>query len=77
MIALDGAQLWFTCPQVKLSGADLQRLPGSRGQLSLVAALDSAGPVVWWIFALGTQRPVLDVSPDGRQIRVLGQEFRV
>jgi hypothetical protein len=77
MIALDGTQLWFTCSQADLSGAALQRLPGSRGQLSLVSTLDAAGPVVWWAFALGSQRPVLEVRSDGRQIRLLDQEFCV
>jgi hypothetical protein len=77
MITLDGTQLWFTCPQAALSAAQLQRLPGSRGQLSLMAAPDAAAPVVWWAFAVGGHRPTIDVGPDGRQIRILDHVFRV
>jgi hypothetical protein len=76
-LTLDGMQLQFTCPQAQISGANLQRLPGSRGQLSLVCPLEKAGPVVWWAFVLGSERPVLHADSDGRQIRVVGQTFRV
>jgi hypothetical protein len=74
-LTLDGVQLWVTCPQAQLSGANLQRLPGSRGQLSLVCSLEKAGPVVWWAFVLGNQRPDLQADADGRKIRILDQTF--
>lgn len=77
ILTLDGTKLFFTCPQAELSGANLHRLPGSRGQLSLACRLEKAGPVVWWAFVLGNERPVLHAERDGRQIRVLGQTFRV
>jgi hypothetical protein len=75
LLTLDGVQLWVTCPQAQLSGANLQRLPGSRGQLSLVCSLEKAGPVVWWAFVLGNQRPDLQADADGRKIRILDQTF--
>jgi len=74
-LTLGGAQLWFTCAQGKLTGANLHRLPGSRGQLSLVCRLEKLGPVVWWVFALGNDRPALDTTPDARQLRILNQTF--
>lgn len=77
MITLDGVQLWLTCPQAKISGANLQRLPGSRGQLSLICTLASPAPVVWWAFALGPQRPNVQPSADGRQLKVGDQVLRV
>ena len=77
LIALHDARLWLTCSQSGLSGADLQRLPGSRGQLSLVSNIDGAGPVVWWIFLLAADRPAVLVNGDARQIRVLDQTFQV
>jgi hypothetical protein len=75
MIALGDAQLWLTCSQGDLSGADLQRLPGSHGQLSLVSRIERAGPVVWWVFALAADRPTLHAEGEGRQIRLLDQTF--
>jgi len=77
LVSLEGARLWLGSPQARVSAADLQRLPGSRGQVTLVSTLPTAGPVVWWVFALGADRPAVDVSSDGRQIRVLGQAFSV
>jgi len=77
LVALPDARLWLTCSQGRLSGADLQRLPGSRGQLSLVSTVDGAGPVVWWAFALAADRPTLHVDGQGRQIRLLDETFSV
>ena len=77
LIALDAARLWLTCSQRPPSGADLQRLPGSRGQLSLVSTIEAAGPVVWWVFALAASRPDLQTTADGREVRVLGKVFCV
>jgi hypothetical protein len=75
LIAMRDARLWLTCSQGRLSGDDLQWLPGSRGQLSLVSTIDGAGPVVWWVFALATDRPAVHVDGDRRQLRLLDQTF--
>lgn len=77
LLTLDGVQLWLTCPQTKLTGANLHRLPGSRGQLSLVCPLEQAGPVVWWALVFGDERPDLQAAPDRRQIRILDRTFAV
>lgn len=77
LITLGDAQLWLTCSQGQPSGTDLARLPGSRGQLSLVLGLEHAGPVIWWVFALAGGHPHLQTGADGREIRILGQLFRV
>lgn len=77
LVALGRAQLWFTSPQAKVSGAGLLRLPGSRGQLSLAASLDTAPPVVWWVFAMGPPCPALHVDSDGRQLTIRERVFRV
>jgi hypothetical protein len=75
LLASGDARLWLTSSQGRLSGAELKRLPGSRGQLSLVSTIDAAGPVVWWVFALTADRPTLDADGEGRQIRLLDQTF--
>lgn len=77
LLTLNGVRLWVTCPQAQLSGANVRRLPGSRGQLSLVCPLEKAGPVVWWAFVLGNASPVVHAAPDGRQIHLLDQTFAV
>ena len=53
------------------------RLPGSRGQLTLVSAIESAPSVVWWAFAVGPQRGAMRLSPDGRELIVRDRRFRV
>lgn len=75
LITLRGARLWLTCSQGRLSGADLQRLPGSRGQLSLVSSIDRTDPVVWWVFALTADRPTLHTDGQRRQIRLFDETF--
>jgi len=77
LIALGDARLWTTCSQGRISGSDLHRLPGSRGQLSLGSTVDGAGPVVWWAFALAPERPTLHAEGDGRQVRLFDQTFRI
>ncbi|NLY02259.1 MAG: hypothetical protein GXY83_39745 [Rhodopirellula sp.] len=77
LVAQGNARLWLACSQGRLAGADLHRLSGSRGQLTLVSTIDGAGPVVWWAFALTPERPTLHVEGEGRQIRLLDQTFRI
>lgn len=77
LITLGQARLWIAGSRVRLNGGALQRLPGSRGQLTLVAKLDGAGPVVWWVFALADSPPELKPGGDGRELHVGGQIFRV
>jgi hypothetical protein len=76
-LRVGGTDLCFSSPQMQISGACLQRLPGSRGQLTLVAARESAAPTIWWVFFLGAKPPLLQTSADGRQLTVLGRTFRV
>ena len=76
VLQVTGTDLCFSSPQMPLSGAGLQRLPGSRGQLTLVAARESAAPTTWWAFFLGAKAPALKISADGHQLTVLGQTFR-
>ena len=76
-VAQEGAQLWFTSPQAQLSGANLHRLAGTRGQLSLVVTIEPAGPVVWWVFVVGPNRPDVRLSENERQLQVEGRTFQV
>ena len=77
LLALDEARLWVASSGSRLSGANLERLPGSRGQLSLASTVEAPGPVVWWVFALAADRPDLQTSADGREVHVQGKMFSV
>lgn len=68
------AMLWFGSPTLAISDANIDRLPGSRGQLSL-SVKGKAAPLIWWIFSLGGSRPTLETTPDGRAITVSGRRF--
>jgi hypothetical protein len=48
--------LWLSCPQALLSDADVTRLRGSRGHLTLTARVGPL-PAVWWVFGLGDRAP--------------------
>ncbi|MGA2032765.1 MAG: heparinase II/III family protein [Thermoguttaceae bacterium] len=77
MLLVEGTPLWFTAAHLRLSGTHLHRLPGSRGQLTLVAAIESAPSVAWWAFAVGPVRPVMSLSADGRELIVRDRRFGV
>jgi hypothetical protein len=68
------SMLWFSSPTLEVSEANLERLPGSRGQLSL-SAHGKAAPVIWWVFSLGDSRPTLETDADGHGIAVSGRRF--
>jgi len=68
------AMLWLGSPTLTISDVNLDRLPGSRGQLSL-STRGKAAPVIWWVFSLSDSRPALEADPDGRRITVSGRRF--
>ncbi|MDA0711826.1 MAG: heparinase II/III family protein [bacterium] len=65
--------LWVTSPQAELSDADIDRLPGSRGQLTLCTSVPKEATAIWWVFKLGGRPP--SVACDGRGITIEGQYF--
>lgn len=71
------ADLWLTSPQAAVGHANIQRLAGSRGQLTLVAEADPKAPVIWWVFAVGQAAPELKPGTDGRSIEISGVRFQV
>ena len=68
------AMLWFGSPSLTISEAGLDRLPGSRGQLTL-STQGKAAPVIWWVFSLSESRPAVELDPDGRSLTVSGRRF--
>ncbi|CAK0750165.1 Heparinase II/III family protein [Gammaproteobacteria bacterium] len=76
-ITLDDVQLGMISPQVPVSLANLQKLPGSRGQTTLVANFDGTAPVAWWILALGDPPPEFQVLEEGRSLRLDDRTLRV
>jgi hypothetical protein len=69
--------LWIGSPQARITDRNVDRLPGSRGHLTLRASADSSAPFVWWIFAKGDTRPAVTVHERGYEIRVDGRSFRI
>ncbi|MGA1197498.1 MAG: heparinase II/III domain-containing protein, partial [Candidatus Latescibacterota bacterium] len=65
--------LWVSSPQAKLSDAQVDRLPGSRGQLTLCAEVDWNASVIWWVFQIGEKAPSVVASGDGLDVN--GQSF--
>jgi hypothetical protein len=75
LVHLHHTELWFTSPQAQLSHEKIQRLPASRGQLTLVTEADPAAPAVWWVFALADAPPAIEPLAGGQAIQVLGRRF--
>ncbi|MBA2481346.1 MAG: heparinase II/III family protein [Planctomycetes bacterium] len=75
MIRLGDTALWVQCPGTAVSDADITRLPGSRGHLSLRAQLPGADGIHWWIFSIGAKR--LAVVRSARAVRIDGRRFEL
>jgi len=79
-VHLDGVDVRFTSPQVAFTGADLARLEGTRGQLTLVANADPGLSCVWWVFAVdrdGSVQVAAKPSEDGKELDINGRRFSV
>lgn len=60
-----GGVLHIMSPQVVATSANIQRLPGSRGQKTFVASGFTAGQVaVWWVFSRALTPPVCELQKD-------------
>ena len=71
-----GTALWLSSPSFAITESGLDRLPGSRGQLTL-SVHRKASPILWWIFSIGLDRPSIRSDPEGRWFEVAGQRFEV
>lgn len=71
---LSGVQLLIASPQLTLTGQNIDRLPGSRGHMTLTAEIVAGDSVVWWVFA--TDRSLeIGGEPQGKRITVAGRKF--
>ncbi len=69
--------IWIGSPQARITDRNVDRLPGSRGHLTLGANADPSAPFVWWVFATGDTRPSVSLHEQGSEIRVDGRSFQV
>lgn len=68
---------WIGSPQARIADEDVDRLPGSRGHLTLSASADPSAPCVWWVFAKGNEPPAVMPHERGCGIRVHGRDFEI
>jgi hypothetical protein len=76
LYAEPGTVLWYTSPSCDISEARLERLAGSRGQLTLMASA-RPGPAIWWVFSRGASPPEIEYPQDGRLVRISGRQFAI
>lgn len=75
LLHVNGTSLWLTSPQCKLSDKQIQRLPGTRGQLTLIAETKKASQPIWWVIAIGDAPPTVKRLPDDKVLDVDGRRF--
>jgi hypothetical protein len=75
LLHLPEGDLWFTTPNASLTHRNLERHPGSRGQLTLAADVPGAQGVIWWVFALGASHPRVTPLDNFQSIEVEGKRF--
>ena len=69
--------LWLTSPSATLSARNLDRLSGSRGQLTLSASAALNIPTLWWIFSLDAPPPAVTLSSDFATLHIAEHCFKV
>jgi hypothetical protein len=77
LLHLPECDLWIGSPNLELSHANIERHPGSRGQLTLAAKVTPTPPVIWWVFTVGSAPARVSMVKDGRSIEVAGKRFEV
>ncbi len=75
LLYLDGTRLWVTCAGQTLEDGQIDRLPGSRGQLTL--STEIADDIVWWVFTVG-DRPSVVQEDKGLRVdeRIFSRSVR-
>jgi hypothetical protein len=77
LLHLPQSDLWFTTPQASVSLADVTRHPGSRGQLTLGAAVTPAPVAVWWVFSISASPPAMELGAGGLSLSMEGASFHI
>lgn len=75
-VHLEECTLYISAPGIPLDTSMVDRLRGSRGQLSLGVRISNPSPVIWWVFSLNRILPAT-VSTDCRTLSIDGQTCRV
>jgi len=71
LVSVEDADRWLHVfsPQIHLTPADLNRMPGSRGQMNLSVVLyPSTEATVWWVFSFSECRPLFKL--EGRRLMI-------
>jgi hypothetical protein len=76
-IHLNGKTLWITSPQAVISDSKVDRLKGSRGQLTLSSTVDIKSPTIWWIFSFGNKPPRIGKGRSENSICISGISFSI
>lgn len=76
LIHLGSTTLRMQCPGVSMDGSELVRLPGTRGQVSVVQKLEAESDnALWWVFSLGDSPVECETADNGGSLRVTGPDF--
>ncbi|MDA0746859.1 MAG: heparinase II/III family protein [bacterium] len=69
--------LWITSPQTELTDANVDRISGSRGHLSLCAQADPKAPIIWWVFCTGDEQPLINTGKSETEITVQNHTYQL
>jgi len=78
IIHLGGTALWIWCSRTPLAERQIDRLPGSRGQLTACVRLPAERELtVWWMFGIGERPPEPAFEDDGRTMNVADRRLTI
>jgi hypothetical protein len=67
---LNGRTLWITTPHIEITEKNIDRLSGSRGQLTLSTQTALETGTIWWVFSFGKTPPLLEISANNESLMV-------
>ena len=77
-LVIDDVGLSIICSRAHLTERMVNRLPGSRGQLTISVDIPAVSEtVVWWVFSLATHPTLPEISDDRRTLLWSGRPLRV
>ena len=78
LICLGPANLWVQCANAPIQGAEIRRLPGTRGQITIHAELETGeDSCLWWLFNLGERPNKYELKNGGLAMEIAGRRLEV
>ncbi len=77
LIHSDPVDLWLTSPQFAIADNNIERLPASRGQLTLSVETASLPETIWWLFVFADTPEPVRLLEGGKVLEIRNRVFQI